>query len=82
MMPLIGWLSGRYILVWAETWGSWIAFGLLLFIGARMLGNLVGAVMAGQLAESHRYPAMYRACAVTSAAALVVYAATAWRKTG
>jgi len=32
MMPLIGWLSGRYILVWAETWGSWIAFGLLLFI--------------------------------------------------
>jgi putative Mn2+ efflux pump MntP len=37
MMPLIGWLSGRYILVWAETWGSWIAFGLLLFIGARMV---------------------------------------------
>ena len=37
MMPLIGWLLGRYILVWAETWGSWIAFGLLLFIGARMV---------------------------------------------
>ncbi len=37
MMPLIGWLSGRYILFWAETWGPWIAFGLLLFIGARML---------------------------------------------
>ena len=37
MMPLIGWLAGRYIMVWAETWGSWIAFGLLLFIGARMV---------------------------------------------
>ena len=37
MMPLLGWLSGRYILIWAETWGSWIAFGLLLFIGARMV---------------------------------------------
>ena len=37
MMPLIGWLSGRYILAWAETWGSWIAFGLLLFIGVRMV---------------------------------------------
>jgi putative Mn2+ efflux pump MntP len=37
MMPLIGWFSGHYILVWVETWGSWIAFGLLLFIGARMV---------------------------------------------
>ncbi len=37
MMPLIGWLSGRYILIWAETWGSWIAFGMLIFIGARMV---------------------------------------------
>ena len=37
MMPLIGWLSGRYTLIWTETWGTWLAFGLLLFIGARMV---------------------------------------------
>jgi putative Mn2+ efflux pump MntP len=37
LMPLVGWLSGRYILVWAETWGSWISFGLLMFIGIRMV---------------------------------------------
>ncbi len=37
MMPLIGWLSGRQILTYAETWGPWIAFGLLIFIGGRMV---------------------------------------------
>ncbi|NNL77613.1 MAG: manganese efflux pump, partial [Desulfobacterales bacterium] len=37
MMPLIGWLSGRHILTYAQTWGSWIAFGLLVFIGGRMV---------------------------------------------
>lgn len=35
-MPLLGWILGRHVLSWTETWGSWIAFGLLLFIGARM----------------------------------------------
>jgi putative Mn2+ efflux pump MntP len=37
MMPLIGWLLGKHVLIWTETWGTWIAFGLLLFIGARMV---------------------------------------------
>ena len=37
MMPLIGWLSGRYVLAWAEKWGPWIAFALLFVIGARMV---------------------------------------------
>ncbi|MEX1326626.1 MAG: manganese efflux pump [Desulfobacterales bacterium] len=30
-------MSGRYILVWAETWGPWISFILLMFIGTRMV---------------------------------------------
>ena len=37
LMPLVGWLSGRHILNWTETWGSWIACGLLMFIGVRMV---------------------------------------------
>jgi len=37
LMPLAGWLAGHHILAWAKTWGSWIAFGLLIFIGIRML---------------------------------------------
>ena len=37
MMPLIGWLAGHHILAFAKTWGPWIALGLLLFIGIRMV---------------------------------------------
>ena len=37
LMPLMGWLAGHHILVWAKTWGPWIAFGLLVFIGGRMV---------------------------------------------
>jgi manganese efflux pump family protein len=37
MMPLAGWLAGRHILVWTQTWGPWIAFGLLMSIGGRMV---------------------------------------------
>jgi putative Mn2+ efflux pump MntP len=37
LMPLVGWWSGHYILVWVETWGSWISFFLLMFIGTRMV---------------------------------------------
>jgi putative Mn2+ efflux pump MntP len=37
MMPLIGWLSGRYVLEWAAKWGPWIAFALLFVIGAKMI---------------------------------------------
>ena len=35
-MPLVGWLAGHHILALAKTWGPWIAFGLLMFIGIRM----------------------------------------------
>ena len=37
MMPLIGWMAGHYLIDWTQRWGGWIAFGLLFFIGARMV---------------------------------------------
>ena len=37
MMPLIGWLAGRHILAFANAWGPWTAFGLLMIIGIRMV---------------------------------------------
>lgn len=37
MMPLIGWLSGRHVFFWAETYGIWIACGLLFFVGVKMV---------------------------------------------
>ena len=37
MMPLIGWMAAHYIIYWTQKWGPWIAFGLLFFIGAKMV---------------------------------------------
>lgn len=37
MMPLMGWYMGQSLMVWADKWCSWIAFGLLLIIGGKMI---------------------------------------------
>lgn len=42
IMPLIGWGIGAYALAYVEAVDHWIAFGLLSFLGVRMLGGHVG----------------------------------------
>ncbi len=37
LMPLLGWLLGRQFLTWIKMFGPWIAFGLLVTIGCKML---------------------------------------------
>lgn len=37
VMPVIGWLAGRTLAVYIESIGNFVAFALLLFIGARMI---------------------------------------------
>ena len=37
MMPILGWLSGRSIQQYIEAWDHWIAFGLLVFVGGRII---------------------------------------------
>ena len=37
MMPLIGWLGTTYVQQYIEAYDHWIAFGLLVFIGIRMI---------------------------------------------
>ena len=37
LMPLVGWMLGRYLLEWLHQWGPWIACALLSFIGLRMV---------------------------------------------
>jgi manganese efflux pump family protein len=41
-MPLVGWAIGSYGLPYLETVDHWIAFGLLSFLGVRMLGGHIG----------------------------------------
>ncbi len=45
LMPIIGWLAGRGVQQYILAWNSWIAFGLLLFLGLRMIYE---AVATGQ----------------------------------
>lgn len=42
VMPLIGWGIGAFALSYVEAVDHWIAFGLLAFLGVRMLGGHVG----------------------------------------
>lgn len=42
LMPLAGWAIGAVALVYVEAVDHWIAFGLLTFLGVRMLGGHVG----------------------------------------
>lgn len=42
VMPLIGWGIGAFALAYVEAVDHWIAFGLLSFLGVRMLGGHVG----------------------------------------
>jgi len=37
LMPILGWLAGLTVRRWIEAFDHWIAFGLLLFVGGRML---------------------------------------------
>jgi putative Mn2+ efflux pump MntP len=36
-MPLLGWVSGTFVARYINTWDHWLAFGLLGFVGIRML---------------------------------------------
>lgn len=38
LMPLAGWVIGAVALAYVEAFDHWIAFGLLTFLGVRMLG--------------------------------------------
>lgn len=42
LMPLAGWVIGAVALIYVETIDHWIAFGLLSFLGVRMLSGHVG----------------------------------------
>ncbi len=37
LMPIIGWLAGMSLAVYIKQWDHWIAFGMLGFVGGKML---------------------------------------------
>ena len=37
LMPILGWLAGTQLATYVEAYDHWVAFGLLGFVGAKML---------------------------------------------
>ena len=37
LMPVIGWLVGKQLAAYVGQYGGWVAFGLLVYVGGRML---------------------------------------------
>lgn len=42
MMPVVGWLAGSLFAGWVETFSHWIAFGLLVLVGGKMIVEALG----------------------------------------
>ncbi len=53
LMPIIGWFAERYIHQWIGSYDHWIAFGLLVLVGGRMI---VEALKEGEEKEFVRDP--------------------------
>ena len=42
LMPVAGWLAGRSVQHWISAYDHWIAFGLLGFVGGKMILEALG----------------------------------------
>jgi manganese efflux pump family protein len=52
LMPIIGWLAGNWLADYIGTYDHWVAFGLLTFVGGKMLLD----ARRGEKAESRADP--------------------------
>ena len=48
-MPILGWLTGRELAQWMEAWDHWMAFGLLVGVGSKMIYD---ALSTGDASEN------------------------------
>ena len=49
VMPVIGWLTGRELAAWVAAWDHWMAFGLLLAVGGKMIHDALATSDAKNL---------------------------------
>jgi putative Mn2+ efflux pump MntP len=59
LMPVIGWFLGKSLISYISAYDHWIAFGLLAFIGGKMLKEALGSKKAEprRTAKGERDPA-------------------------
>ncbi|MGH1429548.1 MAG: manganese efflux pump MntP family protein [Neptuniibacter sp.] len=51
LMPLIGFLGGKGVLGWVESYANWIAFSLLVLIGGKMIYESVSEGVEEDIAQ-------------------------------
>lgn len=68
----LGWMLGAAFLSLIESVDHWIAFGLLLFIGGKMIAEALKGGSGGDSADLMRFPTLVLAGVATSIDALAV----------
>ena len=71
-MPVIGWLAGITFARWVMAFDHWIAFGLLLLIGSRMIYESVTRPDEERRRDPSRWPDLIVLSVATSIDALAV----------
>lgn len=72
LMPMIGWYIGygfRHIIA---SYDHWVAFGLLAFLGIRMIYEGLDKSLAGKIVNNFRYKTLVSLAIATSIDALAV----------
>ncbi len=72
LMPMFGWLAGQTIVDYVELWDHWIAFGLLFFIGSKMIYEAQHSIEDRQISDPTRGLRLVSLSLATSIDALAV----------
>jgi putative Mn2+ efflux pump MntP len=72
LMPILGWLAGKQLAEYIKACDHWIAFGLLGYVGGKMLWEARGEKPAGAVADPTRGLLLVTLSLATSIDALAV----------
>ncbi len=72
LMPMIGWAAGLTFYVYIHSFDHWIAFGLLVFIGARMVIDFLRGKEINEQKNILYFPTAFVLAIATSIDALAV----------
>ncbi|MBN1945403.1 MAG: manganese efflux pump [Bradymonadales bacterium] len=72
LMPIVGWFLGTSILPLIETIDHWVAFGLLVFVGGRMIRSGLSGETEARTVDPTRGLTLVLLCIATSIDALAV----------
>ena len=72
MMPIFGWLAGMTVQSFISAWDHWVAFGLLAYIGVRMICEALSDADDGTATDPSRGMTLVMLSIATSIDALAV----------